>query len=380
MRGVRTASVPSMETTDHLGVALPFRRWRYPSGKADAARIVQALAAIVILNLLPCAAAAQALALANGTIVDRAPCEPFPVASYEQYVDARKTAYAAEVEAARQEGFRMEMPKDFAALLVTRDEFAKRKAYAGFQCQRIKYMSDGLKVAGYIWKPTDTMGRKLPLIIFNRGGNREFGKVRAWTFGGFYDYLTAGFVVVASQYRGNDGGEGREEFGGADVRDVTNLIALAEGLDYVDSRNVFLFGWSRGAMMTLLAIKAGMPVNAAAVGGAPTDLTGLGRDRSAMVEQVYRQLIPDFDKRANEAMHERSAVYWAEKLDVPLLILHGGADWRVKAGDALALAHKLQALGKTYELIVYAGDNHWVSLNSADADRRTIAWFKRHMR
>jgi len=186
--------------------------------------------------------------------------------------------------------------------------------------------------------------------------------------------------VIASQYRGNGGGEGKEEFGGADVHDVTNLIPLAGGLDYVDTKNIFLFGWSRGAMMTFLALKAGMPVNAAAVGGAPADLTRLGQGRPEMIEEVYKQLIPDFDRRAEEVMRERSAVYWPEKLNAPLLMMHGGADWRVKVGSVLVLAQKLQELGKKYELIVYAGDDHGVSFNRADADRRTIAWFKRHLR
>jgi dipeptidyl aminopeptidase/acylaminoacyl peptidase len=63
-----------------------------------------------------------------------------------------------------------------------------------------------------------------------------------------------------------------------------------------------------------------------------------------------------------------------------LLILHGGADWRVDTTNALALAQKLQASGKTYELVIYAGDDHGLSFNSADGDKRIIAWFKRYMK
>jgi methionine aminopeptidase len=48
--------------------------------------------------------------------------------------------------------------------------------------------------------------------------------------------------------------------------------------------------------------------------------------------------------------------------------------------QALALAQKLQSFGKTYELIVYAGDDHGVSLNRADAERRIIEWFKKHLK
>jgi len=45
-----------------------------------------------------------------------------------------------------------------------------------------------------------------------------------------------------------------------------------------------------------------------------------------------------------------------------------------------ALAQKLGALGRTYELHVYADDDHGIFRNSVDGDRRVIAWFKRYMR
>ena len=46
-------------------------------------------------------------------------------------------------------------------------------------------------------------------------------------------------MVLASQYRGNDGGEGLEEPGGADVNDVVTLVSLASSLAYADPKNIF---------------------------------------------------------------------------------------------------------------------------------------------
>lgn len=80
-------------------------------------------------------------------------------------------------------------------------------------------------------------------------------------------------------------------------------------------------------------------------------------------------------------MRARSAIYWSEQLDAPLLIMHGGNDRSVSASQSLALAQKLQKLGKmTYELIIYAQDNHYLSRNQDDRDRRAVIWFKRHMK
>ena len=33
-----------------------------------------------------------------------------------------------------------------------------------------------------------------------------------------------------------------------------------------------------------------------------------------------------------------------------------------------------------YELILYAADDHGLSLNRADSDRRIVAWFRRYMK
>lgn len=111
--------------------------------------------------------------------------------------------------------------------------------------QRIAYLSDGLRVQGYIAEPI--AGKDLPAIIFNRGGNREFGALTdARAIRTLGTLAREGYVVVASQYRGNAGGEGQEEFGGTDVNDVLNLIALLEQHPRVDASRIGMYGWSRG--------------------------------------------------------------------------------------------------------------------------------------
>jgi dipeptidyl aminopeptidase/acylaminoacyl peptidase len=336
------------------------------------------LLTVALLLLCLSSAVAQDAALSDGTIVEQTPCAPSSVSTYEQYIEAFKRFQTSEVDAAKREGFRMEMPTDIAPRLVSREEFERRRAYAGFECRRIIYLSDGLKVVGFLWKPQDTAGKQFPLIIFNRGGNREFGKLTPGSYFGFYTYVSNGFVVLASQYRGNDGGEGREEYGGADVRDVLNLLPLAQSLGYVDMHNIFMLGWSRGGMMTYLALKHNMPVNAVAVGGGLTDLVSAGKRRPVLAN-VWRELSPGFEKHGEELLRERSAVYWAEQIDVPVFILHGGADWRAEPmSQAQAFAKRLQEFGKTYELIIYPDDDHGLSLNRADSDRRIVEWFRRY--
>ena len=320
------------------------------------ARVTLAAAALLVL------AASLAVAAdvpANGTIVEQTPCAVDASRTYEQYVAAQRGVTPA--------------------ALLTRAEFERRLAYKGFECHRFTYISDGLKVVGYMWKPQHVEGAKLPLVIFNRGGNRERSKLTPWMAHGFYDFVSAGFVVLASQYRGVDGGEGKEEYGGADVNDVMNLLPLAESLRFVDMKNIFMFGHSRGGMMTFLALKAGAPVRAAAVSSGVANVVGNATDHPELVTNVYKQLIPEFETRGEAALRERSAVEWPERIDAPLLLIHGAADEQVSAARTLELAQKLQALGKTYELTIYAGDDHSLSRNAKERDRRVVEWFKRHL-
>ena len=325
-------------------------------------------------------ARAQAGHPADGTIVEESACPPRPRQSYEQYVAATIAAYRRQVDAARQPDSTVRMPADSTSLVLGRAEFEMREGYDGIDCRRIRYMSDGLRVVGYVWRPRESAGKQLPLVIFNRGGNRERSQLTPWMAGGFYDFVSSGFVVIASQYRGVDGGEGTEEYGGADVRDVLNLVAVARSLGIVDMRNVFVFGNSRGGMMTYLALKHGLPANAAAVTSGVTDLFGNAADHPELVTTIYEPLIPGFGSRRAEVMEERSAVRWAERIGVPLLLLHGTADAQISATRALEFAQRLQSLGKTYELVMYANDGHGLPMNRRDADRRVIEWFRKHIR
>ena len=253
--------------------------------------------------------------------------------------------------------------------------YEKAVADRNFEFQKLKYISDGLKVVAYLYKPKQVEGKKLPAIIFNRGSAMR-GDIVPELIHVFHRLASEGFIIVAPMYRQSDGGEGRDEMGGADVNDLMNVTPLAKRLGFIDMNNIFMYGESRGGMMTYLAIKRDFPMNAAAVFGALTDLEPvLGFYPATMLKQFW----PDFDTRKDEIIKARSAIYWAEQLDVPLLIMHGGGD-KLPPSQSLTLAQLLEKSGKPYELIIYAEDNHYLKHNQDDRDRRAAAWFKRHLK
>jgi tetratricopeptide (TPR) repeat protein len=136
---------------------------------------------------------------------------------------------------------------------------------------------------------------------------------------------------------------------------------------------MFMWGFSRGGIMTFQAMRKGVVLRAAAVVGAPTDYFEFGRQAGR--ERFFRERFPDYDRRKEEHLLNRSAIRWTESINAPLLILHGGSD-NLSPSQSLALAAKLGEQGKVYELVIYAKDNHPTALNFEDRVRRTVDWFK----
>lgn len=245
-------------------------------------------------------------------------------------------------------------------------------------CFRIQYASDGLKVVGFLLKPKELSGR-LPVLIYNRGGNREFGKIGLGQLEFSLAYLASeGYVVLASQYRGADGSEGQEHFGGDDVHDILNLIPLAKSLPYADADRTVMLGDSRGGLMTYLAIKSGAHIKAAAVVGAPSDLEESYQEREEMGE-VLKELIGGSPQDKPTEYRERSAYLWPEKLTVPLLILHGEFDWRVPSMHAEKLVWRLKALGLPHEFVLFPAGDHGLNRFRNERNRLILEWFQKHL-
>jgi dipeptidyl aminopeptidase/acylaminoacyl peptidase len=247
--------------------------------------------------------------------------------------------------------------------------------------QRITYLSDGLRVRGYLVEPVD--GDSLPAVIYNRGGNRDFGAFTDTSAVFLLAPLAAkGYVVAASQYRGNMGGEGQEEFGGADVNDVLNLLPLLDRHARVDSTRIGMYGWSRGGMMTYLALARTNRIRAAVVGAGAADAFINTRMRPEMAENVFAELVPNWNSDRDGALASRSAVRWADRLhkETPILLLHGSADWRVHPTEALGMANALFEAKHPFRMIFYEGGDHGLNEFRREVDEAVLAWLDRYVR
>ena len=61
---------------------------------------------------------------------------------------------------------------------------------------------------------------------------------------------------------------------------------------------------------------------------------------------------------------KRSAIYWADKINTPLLITHGTEDEVIPMQQSIDLYDKMKMMGKDVELQLYERENHSMSLNN----------------
>ena len=254
-----------------------------------------------------------------------------------------------------------------------------------FDCRWIKYPVDDLSIDGFIVKPTGTPPEGgWPVIIYNHGGNADIGEVRfQYIAMRLFPLVDDGFIVMGSQYRGTRiGGVAnpdrlRDEYGGADVRDVLSLIDIAEKLPEANAQLLGMWGTSRGGIMAFLSARGNDRIGSMVVESAPTDLR-LGLENRPDMAEVFGTWIPEFNERPDEVLEDRSVMYWLDELDstMPILIVHGAEDGRVSPVHATNFSEALEARGRPHKLVIYEGDAHGIRIHHREFIQEIRAWFR----
>ncbi|HEX2867215.1 MAG TPA: prolyl oligopeptidase family serine peptidase [Ignavibacteriales bacterium] len=247
--------------------------------------------------------------------------------------------------------------------------------------EKITYISDGLKVKGFIAYPKEE--GTFPCVIWNRGGLGKDGAIDDFTARGIFGQLAGwGYVVLASQYRGNMGGEGRDEFGGSDVNDILNLIPLADEIPQADKSRWAMEGWSRGGMMTYLTLTRKDIFKTAIISGGIADLhCSAGENR--FMRMLYERTLGSFEsENFKEACFKRSIINFPEKLpkNTPMLLLHGTADERVSPADSLKLSEKLLKEKIPFRLVMIENGDHFLRTHKKEVDEMRKQWLNKYMK
>jgi dipeptidyl aminopeptidase/acylaminoacyl peptidase len=205
----------------------------------------------------------------------------------------------------------------------------------------ITYLSNGLKVKGMLAEPKGQQA--LDGFLYLRGGIKSVGMVRPARIAQF---AQEGFIVFAPYYRGNQGGEGHEDFGGEDREDAIAAFALLKS--YPRVKNIHVFGFSRGGVMALwTAIRCPETASVVTWGGV-SDMTLTYKERTDL-RRMMKRVIGGTPEKYPERYQDRTPLYRLDQLLPPVLIIHGVKDQNVSVQHAYLLENRLKSLHKPVE-------------------------------
>jgi len=254
---------------------------------------------------------------------------------------------------------------------------AELSSDAGIRAWHIMVRSGDIQVATILIEPIHQK-EPLPVVIYNRGGNQLFNSLTSERVTKRLTPIAqAGYVVIASQYRGGEGSEGSDEFGGKDVDDVLALYELLKSHPGADLKRIGMFGESRGGMMTYLALQRVDWIRAAISIGGFSNLARAAELRPEMLD-VFKECFGG----ATDAMMERSAVHHAQRFSksAPLLLMHGASDWRVSPLDTLDLSAALIKERVPHRTIVFEGADHMLSEHRTEVQQNILIWLQRYVK
>ncbi|HEX5012909.1 MAG TPA: prolyl oligopeptidase family serine peptidase [Candidatus Limnocylindrales bacterium] len=249
---------------------------------------------------------------------------------------------------------------------------------------------DGLPLEGTIWRPPTATGKRgaprVPAVLFAHGGPsaqslRAFVPIKQLV-------VEEGFAAVDVDFRGSTG-YGRAfrlgnigEWGHADTFDMIDAARWVLDQPWSDGR-LAIYGGSYGGYLVLCALVAEPGLWRAGV-----DLFGDSEiaesyrhgDRPGRLDLGRQMGSPD-DPATTELFRRGSPVYRAERIEAPVLLLHGRKDKRVVPLMTERMVEALEIENKTHEVHWYDDEGHgWEKLeNRRDALRRTIGFLKRHV-
>jgi dipeptidyl aminopeptidase/acylaminoacyl peptidase len=232
--------------------------------------------------------------------------------------------------------------------------------------------ADGLAIPAYLTLPRGRAPKDLPLIVLPHGGPavRDDPGFDWWS----QALAARGYVVLQPQFRGSAGlgwdhlAAGFGQWGRKMQTDLSDGVRFLVKEGIVDPRRVCIVGASYGGYAALAgaAFDPGVYRCAASIAG-PADLRRMlawtkereGRGDSNVLR--YWDRFMGASNPSDPVLEAISPAAHADKIDIPILLIHGKDDTVVDYQQSRLMATALKAAGKSVEFVTLDGEDHWLS-------------------
>lgn len=219
--------------------------------------------------------------------------------------------------------------------------------------------ADGVQIPAYLTLPPGKDPRNLPAVVMPHGGpgSRDF-----WGFDWLSQFFAArGYAVIQPQFRGSTGygdawkNENALKNWRAAMTDVAASAKWLAAQGIANPDRMAIFGWSYGGYAALMSAETNPELYKAVIAVAPvTDFAMLKEDvRDYSSSQIVDKMI------GNGAEVSRgSPLRNAERLRVPVLLVHGDKDVNVDFRHSQKMYDTLKSMGKPVEFLSFPGLDH----------------------
>ena len=271
-------------------------------------------------------------------------------------------------------------------LTVHNDEFLREHPPA--RQEKWSFSKGKLEIECRLYLPPDhDPARTYPLVLDIHGGPHG---VFSDAFNLTQQVLaTAGYIVLCVNPRGSStyGADFAKavirDWGGEDYLDLMDAVELVCVRPDVDSARLGVHGYSYGGYMSSWMVGHTDRFAAAVIGAPCTDLVAMYGTSDIGVSFGEVQW-GGLRREEEQSWRDRSPISYADRVNTPVLLLHGEADHRVPIEQSEAYFVALKRLGKEVELVRFPGCAHSFLRTGHPRMReeylaRTLAWFDRYL-
>jgi dipeptidyl aminopeptidase/acylaminoacyl peptidase len=224
--------------------------------------------------------------------------------------------------------------------------------------------SDGMELEAILTIPNGTNLANLPMILLPHGG--PIGIRDNWDYDNDAQFLASrGYLVLQVNYRGSSGrGEDFQEAGylkwGTRIQqDLIDGVKWAIAENYADPKRVCVFGGSFGGYSAMMTTIRAPGMFKCAVGYAGIyDLAMMYKKGDVQENKSGRSYLHTVIGKDDADLAANSPDKLADKIDVPVLLVHGEDDKRAPFAQAKAMRAALDAAHKPYEWLSKPGEGH----------------------